>query len=255
MARRRWRLILVRPGASRSLSLEGSRAGLAAAALIVLFFVGGLSFALGSAWGRRAEIERAEGLREEIGRLEGENARVVGLAARLDTLEVAYSRLRRAMSGEVAPSERDIVLPRLGGREGPMAGGDPSYPSLWPLAEQGFVTRAFGDTAGAAFRGHAGLDIAVPEGSYVRAAGAGRVSVAGEHPVYGRYLRLEHASGVTSLYAHNAWVFVAAGDSVERGEVVALSGNTGRSTAPHLHFEVERDGRPVDPMEFLAAAR
>ncbi len=78
---------------------------------------------------------------------------------------------------------------------------------------------------------------------------------AGQDEEYGRYLRIGHAGDVSSLYAHNSWLFVEERDSVEAGEVVALSGNTGRSTAPHLHVEIERSGAPVDPLEFLGAGR
>lgn len=78
------------------------------------------------------------------------------------------------------------------------------------------------------------------------------VAEAGEHPEYGLYVRVNHRDGLSTLYAHNSWLFVASGDSVETGEVVALSGNSGRSTAPHLHVELERDGVPVDPLVYLS---
>ena len=97
-----------------------------------------------------------------------------------------------------------------------------------------------------------GLDIAVPSGSYIRAAGTGIVDDAGQDVQYGRYVRISHGEGLRSLYAHASWVFVAEGDSVGAGEVIALSGNTGRSTAPHLHLEIEQDGEPVDPMPWVS---
>ncbi|MFQ5529359.1 MAG: M23 family metallopeptidase, partial [Gemmatimonadota bacterium] len=75
---------------------------------------------------------------------------------------------------------------------------------------------------------------------------------AGEDQEYGWFVRVQHGDDVTALYAHNSWTFVMAGDSVEAGEVIALSGNTGRSTAPHLHLEIERRGVAVDPLPFVA---
>jgi murein DD-endopeptidase MepM/ murein hydrolase activator NlpD len=78
------------------------------------------------------------------------------------------------------------------------------------------------------------------------------VEDSGEDREYGRYVRILHDGGLRSLYAHASWVFAAEGDTVEAGDVIALSGNTGRSTAPHLHLEVEQDGEPVDPLPWVS---
>ena len=78
------------------------------------------------------------------------------------------------------------------------------------------------------------------------------VQEAGDDAAYGLFVRVAHDEAISSLYGHNSWLFVSAGDSVEIGEVIALSGNSGRSTAPHLHVEIERDGSLVDPLEYLA---
>jgi murein DD-endopeptidase MepM/ murein hydrolase activator NlpD len=110
--------------------------------------------------------------------------------------------------------------------------------------ERGFVTREhLGRIPGT----HPGIDIAVPEGSYVRAAGSGVVTRAGEDRIYGRFVRIRHADGFESVYGHASTLFVEPNDRVERHEVIALSGNTGTSTAPHLHFEIWKDGEPIDP--------
>jgi murein DD-endopeptidase MepM/ murein hydrolase activator NlpD len=143
------------------------------------------------------------------------------------------------------------VAPPATGR--PLAGSTettgPEYiPTSWPLTERGFVTQPLLE-GGAA--DHPGIDIAVPTGAYIRAAGSGTVWEAGEDPVYGRYLVLDHGQGYRSLYAHTSELFVSAGDVVRRNEVVALSGSSGRSSAPHLHFEILRDGEPVDPLTLV----
>ena len=116
------------------------------------------------------------------------------------------------------------------------------------------MTRHFGSRTEASREGHTGLDVAVPTGAYVRAIQAGRVEEAGEDSVYGRYLRIAHADGLTSLYGHNSWLFAEAGDLVERLEVIALTGNTGRSSAPHLHLELARNGSLFDPLTVVTDA-
>jgi murein DD-endopeptidase MepM/ murein hydrolase activator NlpD len=94
---------------------------------------------------------------------------------------------------------------------------------------------------------HSGIDLATPIGTPVKATAAGTVKVAGAAEGYGLAVYVDHGHGFESRYGHLQKVSVARGQRVERGEVVGLSGNTGRSTGPHLHYEVLADGRPVDP--------
>jgi murein DD-endopeptidase MepM/ murein hydrolase activator NlpD len=98
---------------------------------------------------------------------------------------------------------------------------------------------------------HPGLDIAVPSGSYIRAAGSGEVVDVGEDEVYGRYVVLDHGNGYQTRYAHASLTLVERGRTVRRSEVIALSGSTGRSTAPHLHFEVTLEGETLDPLTLV----
>ena len=122
--------------------------------------------------------------------------------------------------------------------------------SIWPLSAAGFVTRQFGSADQA--EAHPGLDIAVANDTYIRASGAGVVSEAAADSVYGLFVLLDHGNtGYSSMYGHASRLFVAPGDSVRQNQVIALSGNTGRSTAPHLHFEVRQDGQPVDPLTLV----
>lgn len=92
---------------------------------------------------------------------------------------------------------------------------------------------------------HRGIDIAVPVGTPVRATRKGRVVFAGPRSGYGSTVIVEHANGDRTLYGHNSLIRVRTGDLVESGTVVASSGNTGRSTGPHIHFEQLPSGRPV----------
>jgi murein DD-endopeptidase MepM/ murein hydrolase activator NlpD len=124
---------------------------------------------------------------------------------------------------------------------------------IWPA--EGTLTSTFGARGramgGGSARWHAGIDIAVPVGTPIRAAQEGIVVFAGYNGAYGRAIKLEHQSGYSTLYAHTSRNLVHVGQSVTIGQVIGLSGNTGRSTGPHLHFEVHKDGWPVDPLEYL----
>jgi murein DD-endopeptidase MepM/ murein hydrolase activator NlpD len=98
---------------------------------------------------------------------------------------------------------------------------------------------------------HRGVDLAVPTGTPVHAMAPGRVRFAGTMRGFGRVVWLDHGGAVTTVYAHLSSVRVQAGQHVEGGDVVGLSGSSGDVTAPHLHFEVWRWGRPVDPVPLL----
>lgn len=98
---------------------------------------------------------------------------------------------------------------------------------------------------------HNGVDFAGREGSDIFAVASGVVSWSGERYGYGKMVEVAHGEGVTTRYAHNLENTVKVGDMVRRGEVIALMGNSGRSTGPHVHFEVFKNGRPVDPASYL----
>lgn len=100
--------------------------------------------------------------------------------------------------------------------------------------------------------GHTGIDIAVPTGTPVRAALPGVVTTATYNAGgYGYYVKIDHGNGMVTLYAHNSKLLVKVGDAVEAGDMVSLSGSTGRSTGPHLHFEVRVNGQQVNPRSYL----
>jgi len=99
---------------------------------------------------------------------------------------------------------------------------------------------------------HAGIDIGSPPGTPVRAPAAGTVVVASFQGGYGKEITLDHGNGVRSRYGHLEKLDVKAGQTVEKGQAIGLVGSTGRSTGPHLHYEVLVEGKPVDPREFLA---
>ena len=99
---------------------------------------------------------------------------------------------------------------------------------------------------------HTGLDFPAESGTAIHAAAGGVVRTVEWHPAYGHMVELDHGNGLVTRYAHTSKVFVKVGDLIKRGQIVAAIGTTGRSTGPHLHFEVLVEGVPQDPEKFLA---
>lgn len=123
----------------------------------------------------------------------------------------------------------------------------------WPVDKATRVSSPFGlrthPTLGRA-QLHTGVDLAVPEGTPVRVTFSGTVRRASEDGVNGKVLIVDHGRGVSTAYCHNSQLLVRAGQEVAAGEVIASSGNTGRSTGAHVHYQVELGGRPMDPFLF-----
>jgi murein DD-endopeptidase MepM/ murein hydrolase activator NlpD len=117
---------------------------------------------------------------------------------------------------------------------------------IWPT--QGELSSPFGYRWG---RLHAGIDIANDIGTSVRVAMAGRVSYVGWYGGYGYVVMVEHGQGYDTLYGHLSDYVVAKGQHVQTGQLIAHIGNTGDSTGPHLHFEVHKDGQPINPVGLL----
>lgn len=102
---------------------------------------------------------------------------------------------------------------------------------------------------------HEGLDFTAATGTPVFAAAGGIVSAAEHTPDYGKIVKIDHGSGLETRYAHASTLFVRAGDRVEKGQKIAEVGSTGRSTGPHLHYEIRLAGNPLDPRKYLQAER
>ena len=130
--------------------------------------------------------------------------------------------------------------------------GKSNAPLRWPVAAPR-LTSAFGTRWG---KNHEGIDMAAPIGTPVLAAAAGDVIYAGDHVRgYGNMVVVKHEGDLVTVYAHNSLLLVHTGDRVTVGQEIARVGDTGRSTAPHLHFEVRRGETPQDPMPFLPALK
>ena len=131
------------------------------------------------------------------------------------------------------------------------------YPEGRPV-QDGWISSYFGRRADP-FTGysavHKGLDFAGPEGTKVSTVAAGLVTFSGERAGFGEMVEINHGNGLATRYCHNEKVLVKQGDMVRKGQEVALMGSTGRSTGPHLHFEVLKNGSQVDPLRFIGEDR
>jgi murein DD-endopeptidase MepM/ murein hydrolase activator NlpD len=136
-----------------------------------------------------------------------------------------------------------------------LGAADLSRPVLRPVPG-GWVSSGFGrrtDPFTGRPAAHLGIDFAGLRNSAIVASGAGIVTHSGPHRGYGNLVEIDHGGGYVSRYGHNASNLVAVGDRVKAGQVIALMGATGRATGNHLHFEILRDGRPVNPARLVAA--
>jgi murein DD-endopeptidase MepM/ murein hydrolase activator NlpD len=129
-------------------------------------------------------------------------------------------------------------------------------PSLRPVAD-GWYSSNFGIridpfTGDSAF--HEGIDFPAEVGTAILAAASGKVVYSGFHPQYGKMIEIDHGNGLVSRYAHASLVTISEGDLVVRGQRIGAVGSTGRSTGPHLHFEVRLYGVPQNPVRFLASS-
>lgn len=128
-----------------------------------------------------------------------------------------------------------------------------ALPSRWPV--RGPVNSEFGTRdspwSSASSEFHSGLDIGAARGTPVAAPAAGTVVFAGQHPEYGITLIIDHGHDIKSLYGHLSRLLVAVDQNVQRGQVIALTGNTGRSSGPHLHYEIQVAGHPANPRSYL----
>jgi murein DD-endopeptidase MepM/ murein hydrolase activator NlpD len=127
-----------------------------------------------------------------------------------------------------------------------------ALPSRWPV--RGQVNSGYGSRASpwlAKLEFHKGLDIGAPVGTPVKSPAPGTVVFAGVNAEYGQTLILDHGNETKSLYGHLSRLSVAVSEKVQRGEVIALTGNTGRSSGPHLHYEIQVKGQAVNPTSYL----
>lgn len=223
-----------------------------------------------------AEPAACAGLKRDLAEarraLEHKDGAVKALAARLRKIAQGNIRsVERALSGTGLSVD---ALIRRGGQGGPFVPADDTVPreverwenlsrvmSVLPLASplaryevtSGFGTRR--DPVNRRRAMHEGIDLKAPLRSPIAAAAAGRVAFAGTRGGYGRMVELDHGLGVRTRYAHLAAIHVGIGQVVAAGQRIGLLGSSGRSTGPHLHYEVVVDGKASNPGRFLKAGK
>ena len=125
-------------------------------------------------------------------------------------------------------------------------------PDAWPVGRvEGVVTQEFVPPTGTVQKGHSGIDIAAAEGAIVTATADGRVVFAGEDDRLGLVLSIDHFGAYLTRYGHNSALLIRTGEAVRKGQPVAILGNTGKSSGPHLHYEIWQQGTPRNPRDFL----
>ena len=161
--------------------------------------------------------------------------------------QAVAARIRDYTLEAEAQAAQEASLNALIRSESGFTGGGQSASGLiWPV--RGRVTSGYGYRWG---RMHAGIDIAAPTGTPIRAAKNGRVIFSGTMNGYGNVVVVDHGGGFSTLYAHQSRIASSRGQGVDQGQVIGYVGSTGRSTGPHLHFETRVDGNPRNPRPYL----
>ena len=186
--------------------------------------------------------------------LEADIEAACALIAELEADLDAHREEYEAMESEMADMDAQIteMIQKLKAQS---IVGTGSY--IWPLPGYSAGTRTFGNQfhpIDKVWKSHSGQDIAAPSGTTIIAADGGVVSVAatGYNGGYGNYVLIDHGNGRSTLYAHMSSIAVKAGSSIRQGDTVGYVGTTGKSTGPHLHFEVRVNGVAVDPMQYFS---
>jgi murein DD-endopeptidase MepM/ murein hydrolase activator NlpD len=175
---------------------------------------------------------------------DGQPAQIPNLTAMVDDLQTQLSSREQ----ELGVLENMILTRELNKQV---------YPEGRPV-QDGWISSYFGSRSDP-FTGytavHKGVDFAGPEGTRVTAVAAGLVTYAGDRAGFGEMVEINHGNGLATRYCHNEKLLVKQGDMVRKGQELALMGSTGRSTGPHLHFEVLKNGAQVDPLRFIGEER
>jgi len=205
-------------------------------------------------------------------RLERENSQLLARTAQIDSLkhellqvQAMSIQIKKMMGIDLTRGDSLVVAklsaiaryPAISDEENPFDMNKSEQrrvlkatPTMWPV--KGYVTREFYTTGGEkSSKYHPGIDIAAKSNIPVLAPADGLVVTSTWDDVYGNMIVIDHGFGISTMYGHNARNMVKKGDRVTKGQVIAFVGNTGRSSAPHLHFEVRKNGLSVNPRKYL----
>lgn len=273
--RRRWTLLIVPDGdqAVRQYRIAWPWVLLALGMAVALVIYAAAQTYL--FWVTAARARQVVPLQAKVRDLEGSSRKLAELGAQLDELKSFEAQLRRSLLAHLPdtvpePASEPGLVMGVGHtyRDAGMApwietNAEPSFlrglqehiftpadlPSYPPV--RGYVTRAFQRSGARAGGQHLGIDFAARAGTPVVAAASGLVIFADWTYLYGNLVVLVHRSGYASFYGHNEVLLVSVRRQVEQGQPIALLGTSGRSSAPHLHFEIWRAGEPIDPLALL----
>ncbi|UCF04529.1 MAG: M23 family metallopeptidase [bacterium] len=225
-------------------------------AICIVGFVAMVVFVL--TYGRLLlKTQETVALERRVEELTARSDQIRALVRNLVQLRAMDLQVRRLLGMELAPgdsvilaraeaTELEIERERYDEREQILR----SIPSFWPV--HGHITRKFDISGGEKDpEYHPGIDISVPLGTPIRAAAAGSVTETGWDDVYGYYVQIDHGYGIKTLYGHSERLVVIRGERIGRGQTLGYTGSTGKSTAPHLHFEVTQNNVHMDPLKYL----
>jgi murein DD-endopeptidase MepM/ murein hydrolase activator NlpD len=267
----------------KSISLSYGKGKLLLALLVLLglhFILGGVSyFKLASLISAKRTLTR------ENEELQAKNKRIDQIAREFNAIRKTDEKIRKAfgvtlgigekpdpkmenLKSSAAPGQVPVVAGAPETAEAKPSGATPLYfisrkeqefykpenlPTLLPVS--GVVTTHYNDVGVFQGRNHWGIDIAAQKGEVIQAAGSGVVLLADWTPDFGNMIILSHGMGFFSYYGHIMKALVEQGTRIKKGDPIALVGSSGISSAPHLHFEIWRDGKPVNPEEILYATQ
>ncbi|MBD3322300.1 MAG: peptidoglycan DD-metalloendopeptidase family protein [Chitinivibrionales bacterium] len=223
------------------------------------------------------KLQMVDALREENKRLQAENSALAASFKKMkkvDELSQYLSNLAHAV-GETPPQPQLATKIPVSDRQpaqnesepvdtqihpdqipasiplisAPLGGFWSSVPNIRPV--DGWITKRFAQNEAEKTGFHKGLDFAATEGTPVRATAPGIVANVENEKYFGLMVTIEHKFGFITRYGHCSQVLVSKGSKVERGQTIALVGNTGYSSAPHLHYEIIKDGEQVDPSKYM----
>ncbi len=199
-----------------------------------------------------SEFRKVASLRDKVSREQDKIANKVKVTKQeLDKIQSDRARLEKALA-EYEETSRQLEREIRRDQSATVKEGLGSGRMIWPV--RGRLSSPFGYRYHPVLKSrklHNGQDIAVPTGTPVAAADGGVVLVSGWKGGYGYFVAIDHGGGISTCYGHNSRLLVKAGERITQGQTIALSGNTGLSTGPHVHFEVRINGVPVNPRPYL----
>ncbi len=275
----RFTLLFIPGDSGKTVSVHINKYLIWAAVFCIVVFTAGLAALLLKTGEIALKLQLINSLRHENEQLRDDNRKLLLAVRKVENIEVLSQYLRRIATltdesiipAPTAPSEkvagpsllddntdRELEVERFGlsaaYKDLALANAPPeqimaAVPNIQPV--EGWVTKGFMVEDTILGRSHPGVDFAAAEGSLIRAAAPGIIDAVINDKYFGLMVTVKHSFDFATRYGHCSQILVSEGDHVERGQAIALVGNTGRSSGPHLHFEVLKGEEPVDPMKYI----